>query len=75
MLPRVLVQIAMVAAMAGSAMLACRRLAIPWLWVPLFLAWPPFSEGIVGGNIQIALFAAFIYLFFVRPPGTHALVI
>lgn len=63
-LPRALVDLVVVAAMMVSAVLACRRLSIPWLWVPLLLAWPPFSEGIVGGNLQIALFAAFVFLFF-----------
>ena len=40
----------------------CRRLAIPWRWVPLVLLWPPFSEGLLGGNIQIVLFGAFVGL-------------
>ena len=52
-----------------SAILACRRLSIPWLWLPLVLVWPPFSEGVVGGNVQIVIFAAFVYLFYA--PG-HA---
>src|SRR5688500_4379524 len=42
---------------AGIA--ACRRLALPWPIVPLVLIWPPFAEGILGGNVQIVLFAAF----------------
>ena len=63
-LPRSPIEIAAVAALLACAVLACRRLAVPWLWVPLFLLWPPFSEGIVSGNVQIALFAAFVYLFF-----------
>ena len=42
---------------AGIA--ACRRLALPWPIVPLVLMWPPFAEGILGGNVQIVLFAAF----------------
>jgi hypothetical protein len=50
--------------MVVSAIVACRRLSIPWLWLPLFLVWPPFAEGIAGGNLQIALFAAYVYLFF-----------
>jgi hypothetical protein len=67
LLPRALVEIAGVAAMLGFAILACRRLAIPWLWIPLFMLWPPFAEGIISGNVQIAIFAGFVYLFFV--PG------
>ena len=31
--------------------------------MPLVLAWPPLSEGISGGNVQVLLFAAFVYLF------------
>jgi hypothetical protein len=64
LLPRVLLETATGALLLVSAILACRRLAIPWPWLPLVLAWPPFSEGLVTGNVQIALFAAFIYLFF-----------
>ena len=30
-------------------------LSIPWLWMPLVMWWPPFSEGIAGGNVQIAI--------------------
>jgi hypothetical protein len=67
LLPRALVEIAGVAAMLGFGILACRRLSIPWLWVPLILLWPPFAEGIISGNVQIALFAGFVYLFYV--PG------
>jgi hypothetical protein len=63
-LPRTLVDLVGAASFVACAILACRRLAIPWLWVPLFLAWPPFAEGIHSGNIQLALFAAFVYLFF-----------
>jgi len=63
-LPRMLVEVVIVAALAASAILACRRLSVPWLLLPLFLLWPPFSEGIFGGNVQIVIFAAFVYLFF-----------
>jgi hypothetical protein len=38
---------------------ACRRLALPWWSVPFVLAWPPFAEALLGGNIQVPLFAAF----------------
>jgi hypothetical protein len=43
----------------GAGVFACRRLALPWWIVPVALIWPPFAEGIMGGNIQILLFAAF----------------
>jgi hypothetical protein len=68
-LPRTLVDAVMVVALLVSGIVACRRLAIPWLWIPLVLAWPPFSEGIFSGNVQVAIFAAFVYLFF-APGGT-----
>ena len=67
-LPRGLVDLAGVAGLLACGVFACRRLAIPWVWVPLLIAWPPFSEGIFSGNVQIALFAAFAYLVF-RPGG------
>lgn len=41
---------------------SCRRLAVPWPWVPALLAWPPFAEAIIGGNVQVLLFAAFVAL-------------
>jgi hypothetical protein len=53
-----------VATMLLAATAACRRLGIPWLWIPLVLVWPPFAESIFGGNIQTILFAAFVYVFY-----------
>ena len=47
----------------------CRRLAIPWLAVPFVLAWPPFLEGLITGNIQVLAFAAFVALFYGPPDG------
>jgi hypothetical protein len=63
-LPRNLVGVVAVGAMLAAAIAACRRLGIPWLWMPLVLAWPPFAEAIFGANIQMALFAAFVFLFY-----------
>ena len=37
---------------------------MPWLWLPLVIAWPPFAEGILEGNIQMLMFAAFVFLFY-----------
>jgi hypothetical protein len=39
---------------------ACRRLAMPWWTVPFVLAWGPFAEALLGGNVQVPLFAAFV---------------
>lgn len=46
-----------------AAVWTCRRLGIPWIAVPCMLAWPPFGEGLVVGNVQILLFAAFVAVF------------
>jgi hypothetical protein len=50
----------------------CRRLAIPWQWVPFILLWPPFLEALLGGNVQILLFAAFVGLLFKAPTSRDA---
>ncbi len=63
-LPRMLVGAVAVAIMLVAALAACRRLGIPWLWLPLVLAWPPFAESIFGANVQTLLFAAFVFLFY-----------
>jgi hypothetical protein len=63
-LPRAFVGTVAVAIMLLAAVAAGRRLRIPWLWMPLVIAWPPFAEAIFGANIQMLLFAAFIFLFF-----------
>lgn len=63
-LPRMLVGTVAVAMMLAAAIAACRRLGIPWLWLPLVLAWPPFIESIFGANVQTLLFAAFVFLFY-----------
>ncbi len=63
-LPRTAVLWAWIAILLGAAVYTVRRLRIPWLWVPLVLAWPPFTEGIVDGNIAILMFLAFVVLFY-----------
>ena len=74
-LPREVVSVAWVGLLAFVAVAACRRLAIPWPWMPFVLAWPPFSEGIFGGNVQVVVFGAFVFLFWRtatrRPPATQ----
>jgi hypothetical protein len=47
----------------GCGVFACRRLAIPWWAIPIALAWPPFAEALLGGNVQVPLFAAFTAIF------------
>ena len=63
-LPRVPVVILWMLVTAIGGVFALRRLALPTWWIPLFLLWPPFTEAILGGNIQLVLFAAFCALFF-----------
>jgi hypothetical protein len=53
-----------------TAVWTCRRLGIPWIAVPCLLAWPPFAEGLLVGNVQILLFAAFVAVFY--EPGEGA---
>jgi Glycosyltransferase family 87 len=69
-LPGGLVILGWLALALAVATWTCRRLAVPWRWVPLILLWPPFLEGLLGGNIQILLFATFVGLLFGPPrPG------
>ena len=63
-LPRSLVVVGLVALGVVLAVWTCRRLAIPWRWTPLVLLWPPFLEALLGGNVQIPLFAAFVALMY-----------
>ena len=51
------------------AVWTCRRLAIPWLAIAFVLAWPPFAEGLLTGNVQILGFAAFVALLYERADG------
>lgn len=66
-LPELAVRLAWFSAAAVAAVLACRRLAIPWVLVPGVLLWAPMVGGIWGGNLQIFLFAAFVTVFWRRP--------
>lgn len=63
-LPRALAGGLGVLLLLATAIAACRRLAIPWAWMPIVLAWPPFAEAIFGANIQVAMFAALVFLFY-----------
>jgi hypothetical protein len=63
-LPRVFVDTVAVLGMLLAAIVGCRRLGIPWLGLPVVLTWPPFAEAIFGANVQMLLFAAFVFLFY-----------
>jgi hypothetical protein len=47
-----------------AAVWTFRRLGVPWIAVPCLLIWLPFGEGLVVGNVQIILFAAFVTVFY-----------
>ena len=66
-LPRTIVLAAWLVFEAAVAIWTCRRFSVPWRAVPLVLLWPPFTEGLVTGNVQVIQLAAFAALFFV--PG------
>jgi hypothetical protein len=51
----------------GTAAWTCRRLDVPWIVVPFMLLWPPFFEALLGANVQIFLFGAFVALLYARP--------
>jgi hypothetical protein len=69
-LPRDLVIDAWLVLCLMTAVWTCRRLGIPWIAIPCLLAWPPFGEGLIVGNVQIMLFAAFVAVFY--EPGDVA---
>ena len=57
----------------SAAAWTCRRLGIPWWAWPFVLAWPPFAEALLGLNVQVLLFAAYVALFFDPPVGAARL--
>ena len=68
-LPRGVVVAAWLVATGGAAIFLARRLGVPWRAVPIALCWLPFAEGLVGGNAQVLLVAAFVAVFFDPPAG------
>jgi hypothetical protein len=68
-LPRQLVIDAWLVVCFLAAVWTCRRLGIPWIAVPFVLAWPPFAEGLIVGNVQILAFASFVALLYVPGDG------
>ncbi len=67
--PREVVAVAWLTACLAAAVFAVRRLGVPWPLVPLILAWPPFAEALLGGNVQVFLFAALVAVFWRRAAG------
>ncbi len=66
-LPREIVWVGWSGGVIAASVFALRRLGTPWLLVAPVLAWPPFAEGILGGNVQVVLVAAFIAVFVPGP--------
>ncbi len=65
-LPFWLVAAAWYVLQGAVAVWTCRRLAVPWAWLPLVLLWPPFFEALLGANAQVVLFGAFVALLYGR---------
>lgn len=59
-LPRQAVLVAWFVLSLAMAAWTCRALGVRVQWIPLLLAWPPFSEALINANVQIAIFAAFV---------------
>lgn len=66
--PPQLVQATWFAASLAVAVATCRALGVKATWIPLLLVWPPFAECLIAGNVQIAIFGAFVLLL---NGGTH----
>ena len=62
--PREVVWAGWLAVGLGAALVTLRRLGVPWPVAPFLLLWPPFTEAILGGNLQLVLVAGFVMLFF-----------
>ena len=64
LLPRTFVAVAWATALVVGGWHSGRRLGLGRIVAALALCWPPFAEGILGGNVQILLFAAFAALMY-----------
>ena len=63
LLPRAVVLVPWLGLLLVVAFATCRRLGVPVRWIPVVLVWPPFAEPLIGGNVQVLLFAAFVALY------------
>jgi hypothetical protein len=66
-IPRIVLFPVWTALCVGAGVFACRRLGIPWVAVPVILIWPPFAEALLGGNVHVPLFAAFVAVVYAPP--------
>lgn len=63
-----------IAASGAAAVAALRVIGVRWVWVPIFLLWPPFFEGIWVGNVAI-ISALLLCIAFARPRAGGLLVL
>ncbi|TAL13166.1 MAG: DUF2029 domain-containing protein, partial [Chloroflexota bacterium] len=63
-LPRAVVMTIWTAILTGAGYAAGRRLGLGPVVAAIALTWPPFLEAIIGGNVQVLLFAAFVVLLY-----------
>jgi hypothetical protein len=61
-LPREIVVVAWWILLIGAAYGSARRLGLGVIVAGVVLLWPPYLEALLGGNIQIFLFAAYVVL-------------
>jgi hypothetical protein len=71
MLPRIPLLLGWLVVTASLGVLAARRMGLGWGAAVIVLAWPPFLEALLGGNVQLLLVAAFVTLLW-RRPGPRA---
>ncbi len=69
LLPRTAVAATWIMLLLVVAIATLRRLGVPWRWVPAVLAWPPFAEPLIGGNVQVLLFWSFVALYWQSSGG------
>ncbi|HET9457771.1 MAG TPA: glycosyltransferase family 87 protein [Candidatus Limnocylindrales bacterium] len=63
-----------IATSGAAAVAALRVIGVRWVWVPIFLLWPPFFEGIWVGNVAI-ISALLLCIAFARPGAGGLLVL
>ncbi len=64
LLPRAIVFVGWTVVLVVAAYASGRRLGFGPIIAGLALLWPPYAEALLGGNIQILLFAAFVALMY-----------
>jgi hypothetical protein len=52
-LPWILGASAFIGAVVVAGAVSLRLLRVRWVWLPIFLLWPPFFEGVWAGNVAV----------------------